>query len=302
MANSCKYYKQQRQVSYDGGVSWQNLNEFQKGELYERNSSSCGYMEVTRWVTTGTTCQGYDKYNVQVKEISYDGGTTWNRTTETQNILAERNSTDCGYVPPAGTKLTLYRSPSTTTPFHTADCSGSDVLADGDFPSNLGGDGYKIVVGSCVRTVTYAGNEYYKPSEVVFENGVVEFGAAAFRYNAYLGYVENLVLPDSVKRIGAYCFESVYRLTGMNTGNVNGTITIGRGIEHIGFQAFYYTEYVKSITILATTPPVVESGVFGRLDDEPGCPIYVPAESLTAYKTAESWVRNVDINRIQAIS
>ena len=103
MANSCKYYKQQRQVSYDGGVSWQNLNEFQKGELYERDSSSCGYMEVTRWVTTGTTCQGYDKYNVQVKEISYDGGTTWNRTTETQNILAERNSTDCGYVPPTPT-------------------------------------------------------------------------------------------------------------------------------------------------------------------------------------------------------
>lgn len=100
MANSCKYYKLQRQVSYDGGISWQNLDEYQKGDLYERDSSSCGYMTVTRWVNTGTTCVEYDKYYLQVKEISYDGGATWNRTTETGQTLAEANSTDCGYVPP----------------------------------------------------------------------------------------------------------------------------------------------------------------------------------------------------------
>lgn len=60
----CKYYKQKKQVSYDGGQTWQDVipYEYQKGALYEQRSQDCGYVPpVTqyRWVRTNdTTCIG----------------------------------------------------------------------------------------------------------------------------------------------------------------------------------------------------------------------------------------------------
>ena len=35
MANYCKYYKQQRYVSYDNGITWQALEEYRKGALIQ---------------------------------------------------------------------------------------------------------------------------------------------------------------------------------------------------------------------------------------------------------------------------
>ena len=49
--NNCKYYKQVRQVSYDGGQTWTNMGETQKGDLYEYESMECGGgVTQYRWV------------------------------------------------------------------------------------------------------------------------------------------------------------------------------------------------------------------------------------------------------------
>ena len=101
MAAYSKYYKQQKQVSYDYGVTWENLNEYQKGALIDNHSSDCGYVAAfERWVNSGFTCDGLDKYYVQVKEIS-DDGITWTATTDSRvGDLAQSNSTDCGFIEP----------------------------------------------------------------------------------------------------------------------------------------------------------------------------------------------------------
>lgn len=39
--NKCKYQKQVKQVSSDGGVTWTNLQEYREGALIEQNSSDC---------------------------------------------------------------------------------------------------------------------------------------------------------------------------------------------------------------------------------------------------------------------
>ncbi len=50
--------------------------------------------------TSGTPyCQGFDKYIDIYEQVSYDSGATWT-TVSTATTLMERNSTDCGYVPP----------------------------------------------------------------------------------------------------------------------------------------------------------------------------------------------------------
>lgn len=102
MSGFCKYNKRIKQVSYDNGVTWIDVTpvEYKKGAMIESNSTDCGYIGTfERWVNSGTTCQGYDKYNLQVKQISYDG-TSWTSTTDTQlGSLIQQNSSDCGYSP-----------------------------------------------------------------------------------------------------------------------------------------------------------------------------------------------------------
>lgn len=110
----CKYYKQKKQVSYDGGVTWQDVipYEYQKGELYEYESADCGALVVYRWVNMDSSvdyyCEGTTKYYKQKKQVSYDGGQTWQDVSPAEyqrGGVAETQSTDCGYVPP----VTQYR-------------------------------------------------------------------------------------------------------------------------------------------------------------------------------------------------
>lgn len=95
------------QVSYDNGVTWETTAT--TSTLIEENSSACGYVPPTptteyRWVDDGgTTCVGVDKYNRKVKQVSYDGGSTWMNVsplTVSATTLVEVNSPDCGYIAP----------------------------------------------------------------------------------------------------------------------------------------------------------------------------------------------------------
>jgi len=104
-----KYWKEKKQVSYDNGRTWEDVvpEETQQGELIETNSVDCGYVPPVepqyQWVVDGYTCNGVDKYQKKVKQISYDEGQTWENivpeVTELGDLL-EQNSTDCGYIPP----------------------------------------------------------------------------------------------------------------------------------------------------------------------------------------------------------
>lgn len=101
---NCKYYKQVRQVSYDSGVTWINIGEVQKGDLYEYNAPSCGGVKEYRWVdvTGAYTCVGTTKYQKTKKQESTDGGSTWQDVSPAEygtGAVIEYASTDCGYDP-----------------------------------------------------------------------------------------------------------------------------------------------------------------------------------------------------------
>lgn len=82
------------------------------------------------------------------------------------------------------------------------------------------------------------------------------------------------------------------------------TITIRDSVTEIKNSAFRNCENLDSITIYATTPPTLyynptnkNNGAFYNTNN---CPIYVPAESVNAYKTAQYW-SNI-ASRIQSIT
>ena len=114
-----KRKKLKRQVSNDGGQTWQDMipYEYIAGELIERDSQDCnnvewrtvsGYIceenttEMTQWVAdTGYVCVGFDKYNKEKEQVSYNSGISWTDTGNTRagSTLIEQNSEDCGYTP-----------------------------------------------------------------------------------------------------------------------------------------------------------------------------------------------------------
>lgn len=89
--------------------------------------------------------------------------------------------------------------------------------------------------------------------------------------------------------IGEYAFFSCSSLN---------NITIPASITSINNYAFEYYSGLISVTVLSTTPPTLGSYVF--IGNASGRIIYVPEESVEAYKTAAGWSDYADY--IQAIS
>ena len=89
-------------MSYDSGVTWISLDEYQKGDLYETDSPDCGGgITQYKWVNVSGeyTCVGTTKYQKTKKQQSTDGGQTWvdvNPPEYSTGGVIEYNSSDCG--------------------------------------------------------------------------------------------------------------------------------------------------------------------------------------------------------------
>lgn len=87
--------------------------------------------------------------------------------------------------------------------------------------------------------------------------------------------IKSLVIPNSVKTIGAGAFSFCYNLT---------SVIIGDGLETLEYGVFFGT-HPTSVTCYATTPPTIHE-LFGSGFSTT---IYVPASSVNAYKSADYW-------------
>ena len=122
-------------------------------------------------------------------------------------------------------------------------------------------------------------------TSVTIPNSVISIGDMVF-YNCT--GLTSIVIPNSVISIGDSAF---YYCTGLTS------IVIPNSVTSISDYAFYYCNKLTSLTINAITPPTLGgSSAFSSTND---CPIYVPAESVNAYKTASNWSSYA--SRIQAI-
>ena len=309
-SGTSKYYKVYYEVSYDGGTTWQHVEpeETRRGSLIEENSTDCGYITPQyRWKAAPTSdymCSGTSKYYKVYYEVSYDGGTTWQHAVPEQTrrgSLIEENSTDCGYIPPSYKMTSMLRNGDT----HNIECNSSSTLTKDETKLVIGAY-VSVEIGSCVTSIEDKAflNQVFLtavtiPSSVTsigymsfadtgmkvlnLSEGLITIGNGAFKANEQLSSV---TIPNSVTSIVGDAFYV----------NKIQTLTIGSGVTSIGSGCFNRTSMSGStITILATTPPTLGgSHIFDGWDD---APIYVPAASVNAYKTA--WSQYAD--RIQAI-
>lgn len=140
-------------------------------------------------------------------------------------------------------------------------------------------------------------------TSITIPEGITSIGFQAFEYcfsltsitipesvtsiEMYTFYVceslTSITIPDGVTSIGKWAFSGCSGLT---------SIIIPEGVTSIGEDAFYECPSLEDVYCKAITPPVAGDQVFSI--NASGRKIYVPMESVGAYKSADGWADYAD--------
>ena len=144
-------------------------------------------------------------------------------------------------------------------------------------------------------------NAFYKCdslTDITIPKNVTSIGERAFSGCSNLTYI---IIPESVTSIGNDVFNDCRSLTDItipesitiigsnafyNCRSLT-TITIPKSVTSIGSFAFYNCSSLTTITCEAETPPTMGWNGFNNVNKS--IPVYVPAKSVEAYRSAEYW-------------
>ena len=115
----------------------------------------------------------------------------------------------------------------------------------------------------------------YGMTSVTIPYSVTSIGNYAFKWCIGLISVE---IPNSVTSIGNYAFYDCRGLT---------SVEIPNSVTSIGYSTFSGCTGLTEIVSLRQTPPSVVTSTFESVTKS--IPVYVPAESLSAYQNASYW-------------
>lgn len=210
-------------------------------------------------------------------------GWDFSANNSTENIEIHYTSTDGNIVKPFNPlNNTSYKS----NPF------GTPIL------SNIyeNGEGLIVLDG---YAATFGNNPFYKCytlKSIIIPEGIMEIGSSAFY--CCIGLLD-ITIPESVVKIGEYAFKECCNLPSIVIPNgitriENHTfydctslkeVSIPESITYIGDQAFDRCWNIEAFDCRAIEPPILGSNVF----DSDISAIYVPTESVDAYKAADGW-------------
>ena len=286
MANNCKHYKQQRQISWDSGQTWSNVSpaQYQVGDLYQIDSPDCIDPGLIRWavVPGDYICDGKDKYVKEIEQYTIDNATSWMNVypaTYRKGSLIERNSNVCNnkweghYVDTQATQSPscpnyfvwvegigcVYVDP---IKFVRCSASSSTTLTSGDTTYSP----YLLHYGTIGGCVTEIGENAFKGYNVMSgvtmlePDNITAIGANAFSGCSSLSSFE---MPSNVTTIGQGAFVGCSEITTIDIPDSvislgNGVFshcyslssaTIGSGITSIGDGSFYLCNSLTGITI-----------------------------------------------------
>ena len=228
--NKYYLYKKQRRVK-NSGAAWEDVvptetsyngNGTMTPQLIESNSPDCGYkppvepqykwvlMDASkyicdecdvaefRWVTLNTYCNNIDKFAHQKLQYSLDGGATWNDVDpeETQEVLVEYNSRECGSSEYKIVSFGKFNNPMTTYCYganmHTI--TENDVLGNEAQKANVTG----ATIGTCGTAI--ATNAFYGTSitAITVPSNITDIGNNAFGYSDLVNITFESSTPPTI--------------------------------------------------------------------------------------------------------
>ena len=273
-----KYYKQQRQVSYDSGTTWTNLEEYQKGALIETSSTDCE-APIYQWnLVQGYLCDDCEsgKLSVGVSSYTYtlECGTASTLTSGDVVSLTAKTEIEWAVVGNCVTAITdnafsgcsvmeFCRIPNSVKTIGANAFRGCSAMTECSLPSGI-------------QTI---GNSAFTNSiSLAFINlpdGITSLGSAAFQNCLNFRYIN---IPNSLTTIPSYCF---YNCDGITD------IELHSGITSIANHAFENCSGIYSMTLHSTTPPTLGSGALSGTSSN--LKIYVPSSAVNTYKAASGW-------------
>lgn len=111
--------------------------------------------------------------------------------------------------------------------------------------------------------------------DITIPSDITEIKPFVFGFYSRL---KSITIPDSVTSIGKYAF---YNCSGLTS------VTIPNKVTSIGECAFCYCRWLKEVYCKPTTPPAGAPEMFSS--NASGRQIYVPTDSVEAYKGASEW-------------
>ena len=191
-------------------------------------------------------------------------------------------------------------------PYAFQDCSGLTSVTIGSGLTSMGSETFvntglrNITIPDTVTdlgSISLAGN--VNLSSATLSQNITSIGYGVFGECPSItsvgleGSGASIEVPSGVTSIGARAFENCSGLT---------SVILSDNISTIGSLAFNGCTSLTGITINATVPPTITKwgSDYKPFENTNNCPIYVPAASVEAYKTASNWTQYA--SRIQAIS
>ena len=161
------------------------------------------------------------------------------------------------------------------------ECSGLTSVTISNSVTSIGDDAFKYCRGltsvTIPNSVTSIGDDAFWDcsglTSVTIPNSVTSIGRNTFRYCSGL---TSVTIPNSVKTIGEYAFRGCVRLT---------SVTIPNSVRTIGEYAFSGCGALTSVTSLISTPISLNENTFSNYN----IPLYVPSESVEAYRAMKPW-------------
>ncbi len=186
--------------------------------------------------------------------------------------------------------LTSYTIPSTVTSissFAFYGCSNLNSVTISSSVTYIGGYAFNSSnISSFSIPDTLCDINYYAfdntPWYTSQANGMVYTGKVAYSYKGTMTSNTSITLKSDTIGIAGYAFRNKTNLI---------EITLPSTLVKLGYGAFNGCSNLYTLVCNATTPPTISSNTFTgtKIATDPTSRIFVPSDSLAAYKSAANW-------------